>query len=253
MSVALMKELINLIDLIPTHKALDNNFYSKWVAQPLPIEDIAIFALNYWEFSWRFPETLARLISNTQVIHARVEYTKILFSELGYGKAEKAHSVLFEKFCDDLAEKLGKPGYLSIENLKRRMPLLDETIKLTEGEKNLYSQNIAVGAGAQLALECQAYNMISLLYEGARNYAHLWPNLSSFHESCEFFYIHIGSAEKDHREEALSAVTSIIKTDDLLAEKAIYGFNEHLNLFANFWQAIAEEMESEKYEKRVGV
>src|SRR5690606_19211891 len=108
----------------------NNNFYSRWVAMPLSIENIGIFVLNYWTFSQEFPKTLATLIANTHDVHSQIEYTKILYSELGYGKADKAHSILFENFCKDLAERMGKPGYLSIENLKKKMPLLDETLKL---------------------------------------------------------------------------------------------------------------------------
>lgn len=246
-SVYFMQQLIHLIEQLPAHEALKNKFYSRWVKTSLPIESIAVFALNYWEFSKQFPTTLAQLIVNTQDVSAQVEYTKILYSELGYGKTKKAHSVLFQNFCRDLAEKMGVPGSLSLEHLK--IPLLAETIQLIEGEKNLYSQDVAIGAGAQLALECQAFNMLSMLYEGARNYADMWPSLSDFHESCEFFYIHIGSAEKDHREEALAAVENIIKSDPVLLKKAIYGFNEHLNLFANFWKAIGVEMDKFQNEK----
>lgn len=241
-----MNELIKLVDAIPTHKALNNRFYSRWTSGKLSIEQIAIFARNYWEFSWCFPEALAELIINSQDVTARVEYTKILYSELGYGKVEKAHSSLFANFFSDLSEKSGKPNYLSIQNLKKYIPLLEITKKLTQGEKLLYSQDLAIGAGAQLALECQAYHMISLLYEGARNYANLWPNISSFHESCEFFYVHIGLAEKDHREEALAAINNIVKTDTALIQKATYGFNKHLNLLADFWYGLSMEMEAEK-------
>lgn len=243
-----MQKIINLIENLPFHEALNNDFYRQWITAPLSIESIKIFVLNYWKFSKEFPKTLATLIANAQDIQPQIEYAKILYSELGYGKAEKAHSVLFENFCNDLAMKMGKPGYFAIENLKKKTPLLEETIQLLEGERILYSQDIAVGAGAQLALECQAYSMLSFLYEGARNYSSLWPSLSNFHESCEFFYIHIGSAEKDHREEALSAVKSIIKSDPELIKKAIYGFEEHLNLFANFWKAIADKVDIKEYE-----
>jgi hypothetical protein len=242
-----LHELTCLVDTIPTHRALNNAFYSRWVAKPLPIEKIALFARNYWEFSWHFPEALAGLIANSQNISARVEYTKILYSELGYGNAEKVHTFLFEKFCSDLSSHMGRPGYLSIENLKKNVPLLETTKKLIEGENNLYTHNLAMGAGAQLALECQAYGMISSLYDGARNYATLWPTSSSFHESCEFFYIHIGSVEKEHRKEALAAVNSIAQTDVALIKDAIAGFDQHLKLFADFWETLANEME--KYEQ----
>lgn len=238
-----MQALIELIDAIPTHKAFNNDFYLKWTSNPLPIEHIAIFARNYWEFSWNFPKTLALLIANVSDLSARVEYTKILFSELGQGKYLKTHTKLFEKFISDLTQRMKAGDSLLIRNLIKNSSILEETKALIEGEKELYSKCPSIGAGAQLALECQAYSMISLLYEGARNYKHLWNNQDSFHESCEFFYVHIGSVEKDHREEAITAVNSIIKTEEDL-KHAIYGFNTHLDLFADFWNALSKVIEN---------
>lgn len=233
-----MQDLTHYINNIKSHKALNNGFYTEWMTKQWPIEYIALFARNYWEFSWNFPKVLAELIIHTTDNASRLEYTKILYSELGYGQKDKIHSHLFEEFLTNLSEKMGRPHYLSLENLQKNFPLLQTTTQLIEGEKKLYSENLAVGAGAQLALECQAYLMISQLYEGARNYMNLWSNISSFHESCEFFYIHIGSAEKDHREQALTAIHSIIKYDPQLTQQAIYGFNKHLELFANFWDGL---------------
>ena len=53
--------------------------------------------------------------------------------------------------------------------------------------------------GALLAQEWLAYSMLTRLYEGARNYQHLYTNNDEFHERCEYFYIHIGDAEKEHK------------------------------------------------------
>jgi hypothetical protein len=37
------------------------------------------------------------------------------------------------------------------------------------------------------------------LYEGSRQYIDVFETLDEFHEYCEYFYVHIGEAEKDHR------------------------------------------------------
>lgn len=237
-----MNKLLSLIETVHHHDALNNIFYDQWVSAPLSSSSIKLFAINYLEFTRSFPQTLTQLILNVPNLEARVEYTKILFSELGNGNCEKAHSVLFERFCNDLLLFTNKSKFKSLEKLKNDTPILESTLHLINGEKSLYSGDVYIAVGAQLALESQAYNMISQLYDGARNYISFWPNRSSFHESCEFFYVHIGSTEKEHRLEALSAAEKIIKNEDHL-QKAIFGFQEHLNLFANFWKNQITELE----------
>lgn len=233
-----MIELLNLlVEKVHENEALDNDFYNKWIEAPVSTKIICLFARNYNEFTSCFPGVLAQLIANTKQLSARVEYSKILYSELGNGQLEKAHPILFEKFCNDLLGHMCVPGALNMKDLEKQVPILDGTINLINGEKKLYSGDIFTAVGAQVALEAQAYNMICQLYEGARNYLHLWPNKSSFHESCEFFYAHIGAAEKDHKVEALAAANKIIQTDEEL-EKAIYGFKKHLELFSNFWKSL---------------
>lgn len=236
-----MKQLNNLISQIHEHPALNNEFYSNWCNQPLSIQKIRVFARNYWEFTYRFPENLALLVSKTEDVIARVEYTKILHSELGHGNYQKSHSILFEKFCNDLFSHLCKTDFLKTDQLTQHFELLPSTRNLVNGEKKLYSENIAIAAGAQLALECQAYTMLTQLYDGARNYISYWPTKSEFHESCEFFYAHIGSTEKEHRIEALEAVHRIATSEKDLANVEL-GFNQHLNLFYDFWNGIAKQM-----------
>lgn len=231
--------LSSLVNEVYTHEALNNKFYTQWMISKLSLEKIAIFARNYWELTFRFPEALASLISNFEDLELRTEYSKTLFSEMGNGNPKAVHYVLFENFCNDLAQHMGQPGYLCIDNLKKNITLLPETVAVVKGQRVLYSQNPAIATGAQLAMEWQAYTMIRQLYDGVRNYIDLWPNQDSFHESCEFFYAHIGSAEKEHKIEALNAAYKILKNGgDLLDMK--HGFNHHLKLLANFWNAVSQ-------------
>jgi pyrroloquinoline quinone (PQQ) biosynthesis protein C len=238
-----MNGLAYLLEGIHVHKAVNNGFYQKWMGAKLTIEQIAIFARNYWELTYRFPEALATLILNIDDIHTRTEYTKTLYSEMGNGNSKRAHSVLFEKFCNDLAKYLGHENYLTMDSLKTSVFILSETTSLIARQKELYSQEHPIAAGAQLALEWQAYTMIRQLYEGARNYMGLWPSQDKFHESCEFFYVHISSAEKEHKEESITAALNIITAGGQFT-KIEYGFKMHLNLIAAFWGAIAFEMDN---------
>lgn len=233
-----MNELKKLVHDIHKSQAVDNLFFQKWMSNKFNIEDLAIFARNYWEWNFCFPEALAVLVANTKDITVRVEYTKILFSEMGNGNQRCAHSILFEEFCNKLAEKMGYPGYLNIENLKKNVPLLKETQNLNAWQKEMYSR-LDIAAGAQLALEWQAYTMIRKLYDGARNYMDLWDNPDEFHEACEFFYVHIGAAEKEHKDESILAAKQLIDNGADI-KNVEEGFCTNLQLIGDFWNGIAK-------------
>ena len=95
-----------------TSSALNNEFYDLWTSRPLTTRQIAVFARNYGEFNRAFPEVLSVMISSTRNVHARTEYAKTLFSEMGYGVVEKAHSNLFDAWLLELGKKLGEPETL---------------------------------------------------------------------------------------------------------------------------------------------
>ncbi|MFP3515931.1 iron-containing redox enzyme family protein [Pseudomonas sp. SIMBA_077] len=221
--------------------ALNNKFYDLWTSKPLQLKQIAILARNYGEFNRAFPEVLSIMISNTKNIEARTEYAKTLFSEMGNGQPNKVHSVLFDEWLLALGIKLGDAESLAWINIEKSHPLLPQTCKLIEGEKILYATDCATGSGAQLALEWQAYTMLRRLYDGALQYKHLWSNEDEFHEACEYFYAHIGAVEKEHKTESLKAAKHF-HTGPENQIRIEQGFFKHLQLFEDFWNAIADEM-----------
>lgn len=232
-----MASLTELTAIIPTHSAVVNAFYDDWESRCFSIAELKVFVRNYGAFIEAFPAALARLIVGTENVSARTEYAKTLFSEMGYGRADKAHSVLFYSFSNDLAEKMQYPGELSRSLLAQEINLLPTTVNFINGEQRLYSSAITIAAGAQLALEWQAYTMLQRLYEGARNYKYLWTNADGFHESCEYFYAHIGEAEKEHKEESLRAAIEY-DTNPIAHEEIEHGFHEHITLISEFWRGL---------------
>jgi len=231
--------LVALAKQVYTHGALRNAFYRLWMSEQLDLQGLAAVYVNYGTFVRRFPEVLAVMILHTDDVHARAEYAKTLFSEMGYGQVRSAHSVLFDSFFNSLGRQMGAEGEFMYEKLVKTTPVLAETLALVEGEKRLYSMDRATAAGAQLALEWQAYTMLSQLYEGARNYMHLWPDSDSFHEAAEYYYAHIGEAEKEHKIESLNGA----KVFDVTPEARTNierGFYTHLSLFEKFWAALAD-------------
>jgi pyrroloquinoline quinone (PQQ) biosynthesis protein C len=221
---------------ITRHPALENAFYREWMSRTLSVEELEIFAGNYGAWVRSFPDALATLITTTGDLDAKSEYVKTLYSEMGYGNPRKAHSVLLDDFFKELGRKLGQDERLNQERLKKEVALLPSTQELIEGEHELYS-DAQMSFGAQLALEWQAYTMLRKLYDGARNYLPLWSNQDEFHEACEYFYTHIGAAEKDHKEESLNAVRRYALDEESLA-RITEGYRRHLELIFNFWQGL---------------
>jgi pyrroloquinoline quinone (PQQ) biosynthesis protein C len=200
------------------------------------IEALEIFARNYGAWVKAFPDALAVLVTTTDDLEAKTEYVKTLHSEMGYGDSTKVHWVLLDSFFAQLAGKLGFDSRLERGRLEERLTLLNTTLELVEGERELYSRPDEA-FGAQLALEWQAYTMLRQLYEGARCYLPLWSNADEFHEVCEYFYVHIGAAEKDHKRESLNAVMRYAGDDERL-NCIVRGYSRHLEMVATFWQGL---------------
>ena len=232
----MIERLEQLLGHIKDHPSLDNAFYRAWMSRDFGIEELELVARNYGAWVKSFPDALAILVAGSGDIHAKTEYVKTLYSEMGYGNPEKAHSVLLDEFFEQLASRLGRKTKLSRNRLEQEVELLSSTKALIEGEQELY-RDPQRSIGAQLALEWQAYTMVRKLYEGARNYMGLWPDPDGFHEACEYFYAHIGAAEKDHKEESMSAASRYAVSEQSMRDM-IEGYERHLYLIACFWEGL---------------
>ena len=241
-----MSAIDDLISSVTNHKVVNNEFYTLWTKEQLSVKQVMVFAKNFYAWTYNFPHALSAIIFSTNDPVIRAEYTKTLYSEMGHGNPGRIHSVLFKAFANDLIVKLGgESGTLTDNPYINETDILPETLKLNQWEIDTYSKNLVIACGAQLAIEWQAYTMIRKLYQGACRYADLWPQDDSFFESAEFFYSHLGEAEKEHKEESYKASKELLNLgvnfDDFQ-----HGFNEHLNKIAKFWEAIATEVQRVK-------
>lgn len=222
-------------------KALHNAFYDQWSTEKVTAVQFCIFARNYREFTAHFPSILASLIVSITNVEARIEFVKTLYSEMGQCREEKVHSTLFEKMAGSLSAKLG--GANTWDSIEDKYNVLPSTHAFLKTQSELYTDAPEIAVGAQLAQEWQAYTMVRKLYEGFRQYKSLWDNSDAFHEDCEFFYAHIGEAEKEHKIESLRGAIALTNSDEDF-NSLESGFSKLLNAYIAFWHGIHEAMKN---------
>lgn len=215
---------------ISINRAVDNDFYKLWMKEKLTSRQLEIFAVNYF---YRIVPTVSRLAlafaSNEDLI-SRSQLIRNLSDELGHGDPQAAHIVILKRWLDSLLRKETGRGF---DEVLADTPVLPATQKLTEKTLKLCSGPAPQVSGAILAQEWHAYTQLVNLYEGFRNYIGSYE-LEEFHDSSEYFYIHIGWAEKEHKEQSISiAVRSCHSDDDFNLLK--HGFTEFLGSLAEFW------------------
>ncbi|WP_026425228.1 iron-containing redox enzyme family protein [Actinokineospora inagensis] len=221
---------------IDTAAAIDNDFYRLWMGGPLTYRQVRVFAREYFART-RFTAVMVALsVLNTTDLAARVECVKNLYSEYGNGNVEKAHPVLLESFLGDLLSRLaGRPVTVAEVALEPELP---STAAFSTGQRELFSaDDERVVQGALLAQEHLAFAMLTRLYEGVRNYKPLWPREDDFHEACEYFYVHIGEAEKEHKREAVISAARVCRTEDDFAV-VLCGYDRFLALTAGYWRGV---------------
>jgi pyrroloquinoline quinone (PQQ) biosynthesis protein C len=239
-AAAMEARLQNLAESVFEHEALNNEFYERWMEGPLSPEQVKIFARNYLARTVNTATMVALSVISTDDVVVRVEIVKNLFSEYGYGDPAKAHIVLLEQFMTELLSRLEDKGF-DLRDLDD-IAVLPTTTRLIEGQRQLYTDpDQRIVLGTLLAQEWLAYSMLTRLYEGGRNYKYLFATDDEFHEHCEYFYCHIGDAEKDHKEQAIKSAAQIChSTEDL--EVVETGFATFVELTADYWRGIAEAL-----------
>lgn len=241
----IMRKIQSLAESVFTHNALDNLFYRRWLAGPLPLADVEVFARNYLAGTKQTSPRVALPLVTTGDLYARLEIIKKRYAEKGDGNPEKAHLTQLENYLIDLLSRLAGQPY-RMDKLMA-LPVLDSSHAFNREKLRLYidgdHDNPCRILGTLLAQEWLAYPMLIRLYEGARNYKHLYANNDDFHEHCEYFYIHIGDAEKEHQIQAVKAASQACTTDQHIEEVST-AFNRFLILTEQYWDGIARAMPS---------
>jgi hypothetical protein len=216
------------------HPAVRNPFYELWMAGPLPADQVEIVARNFYERVRRTPDRIALAFLHMTDTVARSETIENLYDETGHGNPAGVHSVLLRGFFEILLSRLrGHP----VDFYEITAPILPSTIRLIEEGEKIFSSPIPqTVCGALLAQEWHAYPQLVYLYEGVRNYRSYF-GLEEFHESCEYFYLHIGATEKQHKIHSLSVAARMCRTEADLRNLE-RGFTTYLDLLADNWAEI---------------
>lgn len=238
------KSVENLAASVHKSEALNNDFYDRWMGGPLSFGEVSVFAEQYLARTVNTSVMVALSVLNTEDLDARVECVKNLYSEYGNGDPSKAHLVLLESFLADLLTRLKGEQVTAAE--VRAVPALPTTTAFSSGQRALFeSDDQRTVQGALLAQENLAYSMLTRLYEGVRNYKSVYATDDGFHEACEYFYVHIGEAEKDHKIQAAISAAAVCRDEDDLAV-VTEGFTRFVDLTADYWRGVAAEMTRRK-------
>lgn len=223
-----------LVSSFSEHPAFKNPFYELWMAQALPARQLEIVALNFYERVRRTPDRIAIAFLHVSDIKARAEIIENLSDEMGRGNAAKVHSVMLRKFFETLLSRLDGQ-HVDLDEVDAQ--ILPSTLRLIEGGHKVFSSPYPQEAcGALLAQEWHAYPQLVFLYEGVRNYLGYFGH-EEFHEICEYFYLHIGATEKEHKVHSLSTAAQMCHTAAHL-EHLEQGFTTYLDLLADNWAEI---------------
>jgi pyrroloquinoline quinone (PQQ) biosynthesis protein C len=239
-STAAHARISELAKATSSHAALNNEFYRRWMAGPLSAGQVEIVARNFYERVRRTPDRIALAYLHMDDITARAETVEILSDEMGHGNPEKVHSVLLQRFFETLLSRM-RDAPVTFGEV--RADILGSTHKLIEEGNRLFASSIPQEAcGALLAQEWHAYPQLVYLYEGARNYQSYF-DIEEFHDICEYFYLHIGATEKEHKVHSLSTAARMCRNEADLTNLE-RGFTSYLDLLADNWADIGRAIET---------
>jgi len=223
-----------------SHGAVDNRFYQLWMNEALGAAAVTLVAQNFFARVNRTPIRIALAFLNMDELTARAETVENLYDEMGGGSPVRAHTHILREFLNLLLSRMhGCPVDVSALDT----PLLPSTSRLIKESEELFSSpDPRVVCGALLAQEWHAYPQLVYLYEGVRNYRKYF-DLMEFHESCEYFYLHIGATEKQHKVHSLStAARACSGARDI--ESLRLGFTTYLDLLSENWDEIYDAIGS---------
>lgn len=219
------------------HPVMANDFYKAWRSHRLTLADFHVFAGNYFA---RVHATSRRISIALSVIDdwvSRIELLHNLTDELGHGERDNIHVLVLYRWLDSLSRAMGCQE--NLRDIFDRTPLLESTTRFIKVTEALCRQSPQAAAGALLAQEWHGYSQIAYLCDGFANYKCLY-DFEDFHDISEYFYIHLGRAEKEHKLQA-----SLIAGRNCASEQELetiqHAFTTYLDQLEQFWIGVARQ------------
>lgn len=232
------QQLSQLSRSAESHPVADNAFYRLWQSQEFELSAFDVFRANY---GFRVGATVGRLsraLVTIDDVDARTKLWENLGDELGHGDPDRVHIRLFEMWSDALAKRMsGKMPHSS----EQPTLILPATHQFVDETNAMCESNPYAAAGAILAQEWHGYTQIAKIYDGFCLYKDRFSG-DEFHDCAEYFYVHLGRAEKEHRVQA-TAVAELVcesQSDFRRIETTFYRYLDLLNLF---WTSLADDIE----------
>lgn len=226
-----------LANTVFRHPAMNNAFYGEWRTRRFSLQEFHIFSTNYFRRVYATPTRISIALTTIQDWISRIELLHNLTDELGEGTAANVHVLVLFRWLDALNSALGCAE--PYRNVLDRSTPLPATQRFIDETNAMCGKSPQHAAGALLAQEWHGYTQIAYLLDGFQNYRHLF-GVHDFHDACEYFYVHLGRAEKEHRTQSSVIAARNCQTDQdfAIVEAA---FNGYLDLLYSFWESISAE------------
>ena len=222
-------------DFVLQHGAINNSYLHWFRTGALSDQELSDFAIEFYSFARFFPKILVAQLVNTEDESVAEELTRVLFSELGEGRPENRHELLYRNFLRsidiDIHEALGKP-------------MMPSTRAYIEGMEELYSSgNHDQALGASFGLENMAITMWDLLIPGLcilKKSRHPYMDIT-------YFTFH-RELESTHEQAMASAVASLEDHSGMLGSLSPQtrqdfhgGVKKVLDFLEGFWMGLEKK------------
>ncbi len=142
------------------HGAINNPYLDRFRTGELTDEEFREFAVEFYNFARFFPKILVSQLVNTEDETVAEELTRVLYSELGEGRARNRHELLYRDFLRSIG--------IDVHEAMTR-PMLPSTRAYIAGMEELYSSgNHHLALGASFGLENMAITMWDHLIPGLK-------------------------------------------------------------------------------------
>jgi hypothetical protein len=235
LKAALPVRLDRLCSSKAVRQVANNSFFKLWKSSLFTADEFETFCRNYFARVYATTRRVAVALATIEDWQSRIELLHNLDDELGHGVAEHIHVYALQRWMNSLYMRLG--GQIEIACILATSQADAETLKFVLEAEDLCRHSPAAAAGAILAQEWHGYDQIANLMDGFLQYKNLYDDIT-FHDEAEYFYVHLGRAEKSHKIQAVQIALRHC-VDEASTREVEAAFTTYIALLGEFWEALA--------------